>query len=328
DSGSPRSISPIITPMRSITASTASTRRLSARRCPARTSASASSAAWLRASSWGKSKKPQLPFTVWTKRKIVSSRARSSGLASQATISPASAPSISRVSATNSASRSSMAPAPRTSGRAAMRQVWLRAGYVSTASAARDLRLLLGDEFDQRRLPGFGRGDCPAQRGDYLGRLGHALAVAAERAGERGVVARDIGGAVLRGRLGHDRQLDRHRLVVEQDRQDRDALACGGLEIGAGEADRRVAPDVDAKLVGTGELGAHRQAEAVAKLGRLAPADVAVRAAALPERHQLVARAAGVVGDDRVGDVDGLLQVPKYAVRGQRARLLRALGLP
>ena len=113
DSGSPRSISSIITPMRSITASTASTRRRSGVRRSARTSASASSAAWLSASSRGKSKKPQLPLTVWTKRKIVSSRARSDGSDSQATISPASAASISRVSATNSASRSSIAPRPQ-----------------------------------------------------------------------------------------------------------------------------------------------------------------------------------------------------------------------
>src|SRR5690606_26257913 len=91
---------------------------------------------------------------------------------------------------------------------------------------------------------------------------------------------------------------------------------------------RSVAPDVDAQLVGTGELGAHREAEAVAELGRLAPADVAVRAAALPERHQLVARAAGVVSNYGVCDVDGLLQVPQYPVRRERARLLGALGLP
>ena len=46
---------------------------------PARTSASASSAAWLSCCSRGRSKKPQLPLTVWTKRKISSSRSRSLG---------------------------------------------------------------------------------------------------------------------------------------------------------------------------------------------------------------------------------------------------------
>ena len=77
-------------------------------RRPARTSASASSAAWLSASRRGNSKKPQLPLTVWTKRKIESRRARSSGSASQATISPPRASSISRHSATKSAIRSSI----------------------------------------------------------------------------------------------------------------------------------------------------------------------------------------------------------------------------
>ena len=85
---SPASIAAIISPMRSMIAETALTRAASAARRPARTSASASSAAWLSASSRGNSKKPQLPFTVWTKRKMLSSRARSSGCASQATISP------------------------------------------------------------------------------------------------------------------------------------------------------------------------------------------------------------------------------------------------
>jgi hypothetical protein len=71
----------------------------------------------------------------------------------------------------------------------------------------------------------------------------------------------------------HDLQLDRHREVVQQDRQDRDALAHRRLEIHAGEADRGIAPDVDAELVGGGELGAHREAEPVAELRRLAPAE-------------------------------------------------------
>ena len=79
-------------------------------------SASASSAAWLSASSRGNSKKPQLPFTVWTKRKMLSSRARSSGCASQATISPPSASSISRHSATKSAIRSSIGASAPSAG--------------------------------------------------------------------------------------------------------------------------------------------------------------------------------------------------------------------
>ena len=76
---SPASIASTISPIRSMIASTALTSAASARGVPARTSASTSSAAWLRRSSRGRSKKPQLPFTVWTKRKMLSSRARSSG---------------------------------------------------------------------------------------------------------------------------------------------------------------------------------------------------------------------------------------------------------
>ena len=70
--------------------------------------------------------------------------------------------------------------------------------------------------------------------------------VAAKGAGHISVIAADVGAAVLlRGRL-HDVQLDRHREVVQQDRQDRDALAHRRLEIHAGEPDGGVAPDVDA----------------------------------------------------------------------------------
>src|SRR5690606_27630321 len=95
-------------------------------------------------------------------------------------------------------------------------------------------------------------------------------------------------------------------------------LARGGLEIHAGEADRRVAPDVDAQLVRAGQLRSHRQPQAVTELGRLAPADIAVRRHTLPEWSKLVARRAGLVGYDRVGDVDRLLQFPEDAIGRKR----------
>ena len=107
-SSSPASMASVMAPMRSMMASTAETSALSGSRRPARHSASASSAAWLSRSSCGKSKKPQLPLTVWTKRKIVSMRALSDGSASQATSSVPLCSSISRVSAMKSASNSSM----------------------------------------------------------------------------------------------------------------------------------------------------------------------------------------------------------------------------
>ena len=123
-------------------------------------------------------------------------------------------------------------------------------------------------------------------------------------------------------------KLDRHREIVEQDRHDRNALAHRGLEIHAGEADRGIAPDVDAELVRAGELGAHGKAEAVAQLGGLAPADIGVRRRRLPERRELVARAAGIVGDDGVGLVDRVLQVPQHAVGVERRLVVGELGHP
>ena len=163
--------------------------------------------------------------------------------------------------------------------------------------------------------------DAAVDRVLDLAGLGDALAVAAERLGEIGVIAADVGRAVLLGRDRHDLQLDRHREIVRQDRQDRQALAHRGLEIHAGEADRRVAPEIDAELVGAGQLGAHREAETVAELGRLAPADIGERRLADPERRDLVARAAGVVGDDRVLDVDRVQQVPDHPVGRDRRRV-------
>ena len=61
---SPASIAAIISAIWSIIPKTPLTRPASGTRRPARTSARASSAAWLRASSRGNSKKPQFPFTV------------------------------------------------------------------------------------------------------------------------------------------------------------------------------------------------------------------------------------------------------------------------
>ena len=97
-------------------------------------------------------------------------------------------------------------------------------------------------------------------------------------------------------------------------------LPGGGLEVHAGEADGRVAPDVDAEVVRPGELGAHGQAEPVAELGGLAPAEVGERRGRLPERRHLVAGAAGVVGDDGLLLVDHSVQLGDHPVRIDRGR--------
>ena len=109
-SATPPSIASTISPIRSTIPSTALTSAASGTRSPARTADSASSAAWLSLARRGRSRKPQLPLTVCTNRKIASSRARSDGSASQAMISPDNASIVSRVSAMNSCSRSSMVP--------------------------------------------------------------------------------------------------------------------------------------------------------------------------------------------------------------------------
>src|SRR6266851_10166733 len=130
---------------------------------------------------------------------------------------------------------------------------------------ARDVGGLLGDQFEENRHAFPGLGDAALDRRDDLSGIGNALAVAAQRLGEIGVMAADVGRTVFLGRDRHHLQLDGHRKIVEEDREDRDALPDRGLEIHARKADRGVAPDIDAELVGLGELGAHCQAEAIAE---------------------------------------------------------------
>ena len=91
-----------------------------------------------------------------------------------------------------------------------------------------------------------------------------------------------------------------------------------GLEVHAGEADGGVAPDVDAELLRRRQLGAHGEAEPVAELRGLAPAEIGERRRRAPEGRELVARAAGVVGDDGVVAVHRVLQVPEHAVGVER----------
>src|SRR5579859_6369022 len=192
----------------------------------------------------------------------------------------------------------------------------------------RHLGLLGGDELEQHRHAFLRFLDAALDGGsDVLG-LGDALAIAAEGARHRGIVAGDVGGAILLGRDRHHLQFDRHREIVEQDRHDRNLLAHRGLEIHPREADRRIAPDVDAELVGPRELGAHREPQPVAELRGLAPAEIGEGFYRLPERRELVSGAAGIMGDDGVLDVDGVLQVPEHAIRVERRVVARELRHP
>ena len=75
-----------------------------------------------------------------------------------------------------------------------------------------------------------------------------------------------------------------------------------------------VAHEVDNQLFRSGHFGAHGEAQAVAQLGGLAPADEAARGAGLPEGGDLLAGAARLVGDDGVVQVHGVHDFPDDAV--------------
>ena len=64
-----------------------------------------------------------------------------------------------------------------------------------------------------------------------------------------------------------------------------------------------------------------REPEAGAELRRLAPAEIAARHDRLVERHDLVARMAGIVRDDGARPVDQLHQLPDHAIGAERRGL-------
>src|SRR5262245_65848522 len=159
---------------------------------------------------------------------------------------------------------------------------------------------------------------APLERRDDLRRLLDALGVTAHGAAEVGVVAADVAGPVAVVRDDQRMALDRHRGVVEHDRGDGDAAAHGGLEVEAGHPKGGIAHEVHAELVGRRDLGPDVETEAGAQRVRLAPSHVAAGRGGPVEWDQLLAWAAGVVGDDRVAGVDRLDEVPHHAVRGER----------
>ena len=143
-----------------------------------------------------------------------------------------------------------------------------------------------------------------------------------------GVVAAEVACPVALVRQRHRVGLDRHRRVVEHDRRDRDAAAHRRLEIEPGHPEGGVAHEVDAELVGRGDLGADDEAEPGAELMRLAPADIAARPGRPVERDELVARAAGIVGDDGLGGIDHPHELRDHPVGVDRPLVRAQLGLP
>src|SRR3989442_7715143 len=165
-------------------------------------------------------------------------------------------------------------------------------------AAIGEARLLARDELEQRRLAALGGlARSGESAGDVLGPL-DPLAPAAHGAPQIRVAPADVAGAVLVVRDNEVRDLDGHGRVVEHDGENGDPAAHRRLEIEPGHAEGGVAHEVDAELVGSGELGADDEAEPGAERVRLAPAEIAARRDGPVEGQELVAWAARVVGDD------------------------------
>src|SRR5271166_5995871 len=114
--------------------------------------------------------------------------------------------------------------------------------------------------------------------------------------------------------------LDRHSGAVETDPRGWAAATLSGLEVEPGHPECGVAHEVDAELVGGGDLGADREPQPGAELVRLAPADIAARPGRPVERVELFAWAAGIVGDDGLGGIDHPHELRDHPIRVNRAR--------
>ena len=114
--------------------------------------------------------------------------------------------------------------------------------------------------------------------------------------------------------VGHLPGLNGHGGVVQHHGDDRDIAADGGLKVQPDHAEGGVAHEVDAYLLGSGQLGADGQTQPGAQTVGLAPAQVGPGAVGPVERDNLVAGAARVMGHDSVFRRDGVHEVPDYPV--------------
>ena len=126
-----------------------------------------------------------------------------------------------------------------------------------------------------------------------------------QRPGDTGVVSALVARAVALHGDRHVLVVSAHGAVVDDDARDRDLRTHRCLDLRAGVAERQVAHEVHAELVRVGHLRTHRKRNAVPEVRGLAPADVPVRHRRLVERHDLIARVAGIVGHHAVGVIDG-----------------------
>src|SRR5580704_14556200 len=157
-------------------------------------------------------------------------------------------------------------PAPCMDGRGGLVGEGSGGFLLGRAAAVREALLLAGDELEQGGAAVFGLAAGAQDRVADLRRVFDPLAPPAEIAGDVGVIAAEVARPVPLVRQRHRMGLDRHRRIVQYDRQDRDAAPRRRLEIEAGHAERRIAHEVDAELIGCGDLGADREAEAGAEL--------------------------------------------------------------
>src|SRR5712692_11691440 len=120
--------------------------------------------------------------------------------------------------------------------------------------------------------------------------------------------------------------------IVQHDGEDGEPAAHSRLEIEPGHAEGGVSHEVDAELVGGGELGADDEAEPSAERMRLAPAEIAAWRDGPVEGEELVARAPRVVRDDGFARVHGAHELGAHPVGGHRdlgrAERRRPLGEP
>ena len=141
----------------------------------------------------------------------------------------------------------------------------------------REALLLASDEFEQSGASVFGLAAGPQNGVADLRGVFDPLAPPAQIVRDIRVIAAEVARSIALVRQRHRMGFDRHRRVVEDDGQDRDAAACRGLEIKASHAKGGVAHEVDAELVGCRDLGADREPQPGAELVRLAPAEIAAR---------------------------------------------------
>src|SRR5215475_4690644 len=144
-------------------------------------------------------------------------------------------------------------------------------------------------------------GDVP-RSGDGDAYRAHTLSELGVVAGHLGHVKQFAGILILAGIGGHVP-------VVQDNGRDRRTGAHGRFDIQTGHTKGAIAHEVETEFVRFGQLCANHQWNTVAEVGRLAPADVAVRDRRGVERHNGVAGRPSIVRDNAVLFIEDTLQL-------------------